>query len=304
MEYAECLNKYVESIYEILISSNLETQKAEKALESKNDMKEGLTYLKQCVEEQREFLENMIQGKKEAEVLEKGPLAELLYMLNEKIKDKMVEQQNKINFEKQLEQQVRYYQLMTEDGRRLNSFRHDTRNHYLCLDSLLMKGDIEGARNYIKKINTIISPEVNLIKTKNIVFDALVTDKLKEARDKGIEVEPVIMIPRTVKIENFDWCTLFGNSLDNAIEACERIDGKKKIWFQVRLKGRLLHAAIKNTALQPIKDGEFYKTIKKDTKQHGLGMRNIAEAVARYDGVIDTDFKDGIFTLIMLLCGV
>lgn len=304
MECTDHLKGFAQYIYKILFSSKLETLDVSDLPEEEIELAESLNYLKQSIDELSDFLKNMIQGHKVEEISKENPFFDLLFSLNESFEKRMIEKQNSIALEKQLEQQVQYYQLMTEDSRRLSSFRHDTRNHYLCLDSLLMRGDIKGARNYIKKINTIISPEVNLIKTQNIVFDALITDKLRKARDKGIEVDPDIVVSRTVDIESFDWCTLFGNSMDNAIEACERVIGKKKIWFQVRLQGRLLQTTIKNTALPPQKEDGVYKTFKDDPERHGLGMRNMAEAVLRYDGVMETEFKNGIFTLIMLLCGV
>lgn len=206
----------------------------------------------------------------------------------------------------QLEQQLAYYKNMTDAHKKLRSFRHDTRNHYLCLDSLLLKGDIEEARKYVASISTVTSYSEIIINTNNFVFDALLTDKIGIAAAKNITITTKIAISRELAIANFDWCILFGNALDNAIEACEKVtEEKRQIWVKVQERGRLLNVSIVNTAaVEPLVDGEFYKTSKSDKEHHGIGLSNIAAVVEKYNGVLQTSFKEGKFNLLLMLCDV
>lgn len=205
----------------------------------------------------------------------------------------------------QLRQQVRYYLDIVEANQRLSKFRHDTRNHYFSLDSLLEKGDIEGAQEYLRTITSIVKPERELIQTGNIVFDALLTDKLNIARTEGIEVESSIILDRHLRINNFDWCSLFGNVLDNAIEACTNIPkDKRKIWVSVKNRGNVLQTDIRNTALPPKKIVAGYQSSKMNPEEHGWGMRIIEDVVQKYGGVLKVDYRCGIFKLSFLLCDV
>lgn len=205
----------------------------------------------------------------------------------------------------QLNQQVRYYLDIVEANQRLSKFRHDTRNHYFSIDSLLEKGDIEGAQEYLRTITSIVKPEKELIQTGNIVFDALLTDKLNIARNEGIEVETSILLDRHLIINNFDWCSLFGNVLDNAIEACTNIpQDKRKIWFNVKNRGNMLQTDIRNTAMPPKKSATGYQSSKMNPEEHGWGMRIIEEVVHKYGGVLKTDYQNGTFRLSFLLCDV
>ena len=246
-----------------------------------------------------------------------GEFSESFNSMVEKLKVRSEEQKEAERIEKkiakqresmltmQLNQQVRYYLDIVEANQRLSKFRHDTRNHYFSIDSLLEKGDIEGAKEYLQTITSIVKPDRELIQTGNIVFDALLTDKLNIARNEGIEVETSILLERYLSINNFDWCSLFGNVLDNAIEACMNIpQAKRKIWVSVKNRGNMLQTDIRNTAMPPKKNATGYQSSKTNPEEHGWGMRIIEEVVHKYRGVLQTDYQDGIFKLSFLLCDV
>lgn len=220
--------------------------------------------------------------------------------------EKHIARQREWLLTQQLEQQIHYYRNMSEFNQQLRMFQHDANNHFLCLDSYLSRGDVEGARAYLGKIATVISVRDSLVETGNPVFDALLSDKINAAREKDIRVETQITVGRELHITAFDWCVLFGNALDNAIEACERIDnGIKKITVRVKHVGNILNVMIRNTiAEKPVKEGEFYKTSKQDQIQHGMGLPGIAEAVNRYEGVLQMQVQEDEFVLTFLLCGV
>lgn len=246
-----------------------------------------------------------------------GEFSESFNSMVDKLKSRSEEQKEKEKIEKkiarqreamltmQLKQQVRYYLDIVDANQRLSKFRHDTRNHYFSIDSLLEKGDIVGAQEYLRTITSIVKPGWELVQTGNIVFDALLSDKLNIARTAGIEVETNILLNRHLQIGNFDWCSLFGNVLDNAIEACMNMQqDKRKIWIIVKNRGNMLLSDIRNTALPPKKDAIGYQSSKNNPEEHGWGMRIISDVVRKYDGVLDTDYKNGIFKLSFLLCDV
>lgn len=94
-----------------------------------------------------------------------------------------------------------------------------------------------------------------------------------------------------------DVCIIFGNALDNAIEACERIeDGEKKIQlFLIERENKLLCHLTNTTSLDSMKG--VAKTSKSDQENHGFGLNNMREALAKYDSEPIIELKDGIFSL-------
>ena len=104
-------------------------------------------------------------------------------------------------------------------------------------------------------------------------------------------------------LETVDLCTIFGNALDNAIESCEKIaDWKQR---EIRLKvcrmQGFLAIYVENPYVQePRREGERLLSTKRDQENHGYGLQGIREAVRRYGGEMDTEMKDGFFTLTLL----
>lgn len=209
--------------------------------------------------------------------------------------------------EYQLEQQKRYYSHMVDSYQQLRSFRHDAKNHYMCLESLLSKGKISEARCYLERISKVVQEGAPLLHTDNYVADALLTEKIRLAESKEIAVEQQIHIAPELSIDGFDWCILLGNAMDNAIEACERLPegSKRKILIKAKTYKSILNISIGNTALPPAPKGNnLYITNKGDAGNHGIGLTNMQEVVEKYDGVMQTVYDNGWFQLTLMLCEI
>ena len=115
-------------------------------------------------------------------------------------------------------------------------------------------------------------------------------------------------MPPKVKIDLVDGCVIQGTALDNAIEACCRIEdpNKRKIHIVLAYSEGKLICEIENTTNGQLKrHGEFYRTSKDEEKHHGLGLKNIENCIKKYHGVlnIEHDNEHCIFRLsAVLMC--
>ena len=127
-------------------------------------------------------------------------------------------------------------------------------------------------------------------------MDAILSTKKALAESKGITVDMEVQISNRLPLEPVDVCVIFGNALDNAIEACDRItEGEKKISLVlVQREGKLL-CRITNTALSGITN--VYSTSKKDKENHGFGLVNLRESLEKYDCEPVMDYNDGFFSM-------
>lgn len=217
-----------------------------------------------------------------------------------------LEQENRI-LAGQLEQQLSHYEKLKHVYQKIIGVKHDLKNHFFVLDELLGRKDIDGADQYLHSfMSDILDTSYRIFDTQNPIFDALLTEKYCAATNAGIKVDTHITVKPNIQIDNIDWCILLGNALDNAIEACELLENiDKKITIKVISRKGLLNIAVKNTALPPaMGENGFYKTSKTDGANHGLGLSNISEVVAKYDGVLNAEYEDGYFTLTCMLCNV
>ncbi|MEG0305191.1 MAG: GHKL domain-containing protein [Oscillospiraceae bacterium] len=225
---------------------------------------------------------------------------------NHELEVKIVKHQ-KTAFKQQLEQQESYYHYIMDMHNRLRAVKHDIQNHYLCIDSLLAAGKVKEAREYLHPIFDALNAKSPTINTDNYMLDVLLTEKMRTAKENNIKVEYSLDVRPKLKVENFDWCIMLGNAMDNAIEACLKIANidERKIYIKAKTNMSMLNIAIRNTAIPPQKvSAVVYATTKKDKENHGLGLKNISKTVETYGGVVQTNYNDGYFTIKILLCNV
>ncbi|MEG0309724.1 MAG: GHKL domain-containing protein [Eubacterium sp.] len=229
--------------------------------------------------------------------------------------EQMVREKKELNLKNQLlerllEQQIGYYERIEQMHQELRVFRHDMKNHYLCIDALLRGKNYDKASEYLESMtNTFINEtadQSNMVTTGNPIFDVLMTEKIKQAMDKNIFVSKKFQIKEKLNVSNVDWCIIIGNSMDNAIEACEYLkESERWINIQIMTKGNILNCSITNaTDGNLVKNESFYETRKQNTNNHGLGLKNIASIVEKYKGVLEVNHENKIFSLVFLLCGV
>ena len=122
------------------------------------------------------------------------------------------------------------------------------------------------------------------------VLDVMLNYKDKKCQEQEIHTNWNINLPSEKSIRKIDIVEIFGNLIDNAIEACQRIDADKKyIKIDTFFRANFWMITIENSKAlseHPIKSK--FKT--KKTGEHGLGMKIIKRIVDNYDGAIE--YKD------------
>lgn len=228
----------------------------------------------------------------------------LLIALLAKMVIALIRSKNDLN--DSLIQQASNYQKLDLLNDELRMFRHDVKNHYISLFSLLECGDLPEAKEYLSNMAELVATSSQIINTENYVFDALLAKKIAMAKEKQIQVESEVFINKQLRIENKDWSSLFGNALDNAIEACMHIPPQsRKICIFIQYRGNILQAKITNSMMPGLdKSNNFFRTTKGDPLNHGLGMKNMQSIVQKYHGVLETSFDGELFILSFLLFNV
>ena len=167
------------------------------------------------------------------------------------------------------------------------SFRHDIKNHLSVLDGLLRSGELEEAREYLKKLETVSEALSFPYQTGNPVVDILLGEKLGLAKDLAAEVS--LVLPTPCGIDDFDLCVLFANALDNAIAACRAGGGAKAIRISGKQQGDFYMLTFENTCSdEPMPPA-------------GTGLSNIKAVAEKYRGAMLTEKNGGQYYLSVLL---
>lgn len=167
----------------------------------------------------------------------------------------------------------------------------------------------EKLGDYLKRMEDGAQLGISEEATGNRAMDALLCQKRKQAEEKGIDWECDVRIPKQCRVNEFDFCVLFGNLLDNALEACGRLQDKGKAQEQeVQPFIRVRAQAVKSCFLLDIKNSmdaeekQVHGSAKKESAQgHGIGLLNVSDVANRYDGAMQTEIRNGAFAISVLL---
>lgn len=200
----------------------------------------------------------------------------------------------------QIENQVEYYEKIERIYGEFRSFRHDFKNHILCLRSLIASNNIDRAVDYLNDIEKMSSVEKKQFNTGNIIIDALMNDKSEKAKKANTAITFRGYVP-TIGISNADLCVIIANAVDNAIEACAKDtgDSQKTISIESDFKQGYFFFKISNPIFDEvnIKGKNKLVTSKKDKQNHGFGVANIMNTVEKYDGSADISTENDTFVL-------
>lgn len=200
--------------------------------------------------------------------------------------------------EKQVNEQVDYYKKIDKIDKELRDFRHDYKNHMICVQSLIEAKEYDEATEYLEGITlhkTILSRGFS---SGNSIADVLLSDKSEWAEKVGAEIQFEGVIYEN--IPPADLCTILSNAIDNAIEACEKIqsDEQKIISVKCSYIKRIQFIDITNPVSEDVKiTNNVVETSKVDKNIHGIGLYNIRRTVMKYDGEFDISCKDKTFAM-------
>lgn len=187
--------------------------------------------------------------------------------------------------------------LATEDLRHL---KHDAKNMILGLNAYLDSNDIEGAKEYLESFSKRIEPSKKWIHTGNPFLDSLLSDKYDRLIENNIHIEFDGIMP-TESLKPVDICIVFGNALDNAIEACEKlpINIIKNIEISIKQHANALFASISNPISHPVKIHNNTVISTKNTSGHGIGINSMRKIVNSYNGQLVLKSDETKFTVEM-----
>lgn len=191
-----------------------------------------------------------------------------------------------------LEAQKDHYESLLESNREIRKIKHDMKNHIYCLQELSHNGKYEELDKYLKDINDSIVAISN-IQVGNEIADAIISEKKKKAEEKKI----ILKVDGTIgglNLKAIDTCTIFANLLDNAIEAvCQLPEEYRQIELSLK-KNKNYYLITECNRIDhklDVVDNEILST-KKDKRNHGFGIANMKDAVAKYDGECSIDVME------------
>lgn len=175
---------------------------------------------------------------------------------------------------------------------------HDFHKHLEILRQMADDNQSEEIVSYINNISGPLQEISCTVWTGDKTVDYIINSRQTKAGKCGIHMGMNIEYPYNTDIQSNDLCTILSNLLDNAIEAANRpeLTGERFIFLTIRRLRNILVIKLENSSIPPVysPDGSL-QTAKENHSLHGWGMRNIESAVDKYDGIVQTSYRDHIF---------
>lgn len=187
--------------------------------------------------------------------------------------------------------------------RTMRGWRHDYHNHIQTMKAYLQMNKIEELEQYLNNLDKDLTTVDTVIKTGNVMVDAILNSKLSLAKSKDINVNAKAIVPKELKILEIDLCVIIGNLLDNAIEACMKLDNPSDRFIRVYVDifKEQLYISVQNSNGGKIKKiGKIYHTTK-ESNSHGFGLIRVDNIVNKYNGYINRQNEEGVFATEVML---
>lgn len=187
--------------------------------------------------------------------------------------------------------------------RQTRAWRHDYHNHIQTMKAHLALGQLNELDAFLNELDTDLTTVDTVLKTGNVMIDAILNSKISLARSKGISVDAKAIVPSELSVAEVDLSLIIGNMMDNAMEACLKIEDQNDRFIRIYidiLKGQLYIYVINSVGGQLRRSGQRYLTTKVGG-YHGFGLQRIDKVVKKYNGYLERQDEPGVFATEILL---
>lgn len=275
-------------------------EKIKKNIEEYKNILIGISIILCIIVKQNQYtLEGMSSGKYEMRPGNAGftlVIVIIMLLLVEVLlfKNKIVKQENEYLILRDHMNEKMYLE-MKQFNEKSRELSHDMKKYLLVLSKYEKERNWEMLREYLSELTREVDSNDIPIWTGNKVLDFLLYQKIIEAEKKGIEFQIQTISLVHLPFNTSEICSLFGNLLDNAIEACERIERDKKwIEFKMNKRENLLFVKIANSIKErPIIEDGNWVSLKLKKDMHGYGMKCVKRIIDKYEGMMECQTDRG-----------
>ena len=210
------------------------------------------------------------------------------------------------------EQQVKAMKMRLEETENfygsIRKVRHEMKNHMANIKGLTEAGEYGEIEEYVRRMDETMQELEYKYVTGNAVTDVIINDKCRRAEKAGIRFDADFRYGGEIPV--FDMGIILNNLLDNAIEACEKLEtGKGFIRLSLKRKKQFLILYVENSfdGAVPVSKGSPLPPTTKQSilpgiiTEHGIGLENVRDIAERYFGGVNIKVKGDVFHVTVML---
>lgn len=216
----------------------------------------------------------------------------------------LVEKEQRIHMERMRQDyELQNARRALQAGADIRRMYHDMKHHLLAIQAMMDSN--QPAKEYLMELVSEFDEHEIQIQTGNSIIDGILNEKITRARMDGIDFNVYVDLKRLEFMQALDLVTIFGNAIDNAIEALRNVPKGERIAYLKSFEyGNVTVLQFSNCYKGELtqENGQL-KTIKTDSEFHGIGLKSIRKATEKYGGsvVTEIDPEERCFRLAVLI---
>lgn len=228
--------------------------------------------------------------------------------------NKLTFEEENHQFKKQLVMQEIYHKELSGQLEQRRKMTHDFRQQLFTIsgfvDQMYQSGSsdtqLEELKKYIHSLTTHTASQSNMIVgafLQNTAVDVLLQYYYFCAKSNDINMDVRFSLPENYSMSDVELCTVLGNLLENAVEACNRMpdieksDTEKNISISTHETDGQWFVLLENTydGITLQKHSHFLSRKDTKSKRYGIGLESVKDIVEKYHGCVDIYPKENVF---------
>mgnify|MGYP000805783620 FL=1 len=220
----------------------------------------------------------------------------LIYYTFQTAGDAMERERIAGNMKEQILLQKKQYEFYLQKREAERIFRHDARHRDSILISYLENGDVEGAKEFLKKELAEIEKNAKIPFCENTLINAVLSEYRTKAEQEGLEFSARIQMPKELACDEAEFCVMLSNLLENSLDAA-----KSYIAISIKHLNHQLSLNVKNDYEGELKKSAENNYLTTKPQGSGLGLKSVEAILKSNSGFLKIEDTDGVFDVFATL---
>lgn len=200
------------------------------------------------------------------------------------------------NMKEQILLQKKQYEFYLQKREAERIFRHDARHRDSILISYLENGEVEGAKEFLKKELAEIEKNAKILFCENTLINAVLSEYRTKAEQEGLEFSARIQMPKEFSCDEAEFCVMLSNLLENSLDAA-----KSYIAISIKHLNHQLSLNVKNDYEGELKKSTENNYLTTKPQGSGLGLKSVEAILKSNSGFLKIEDTDGVFDVFATL---
>lgn len=174
---------------------------------------------------------------------------------------------------------------------------HEYKHQLQTIHDLLENEKIADAKAYVGQLQEMQTTRIFAVNSRHPIIDAILNHKYQTAKEHEIDFQFQVNDLSQISIGTDELVVLLSNLLDNAIEACCRLDAYRAIQCSILFDGTLF-LSVRNTSNPVTIVGDTIPTSKTPMEEHGFGLSRIQLILKQLNAEYTFVYENGWFEFV------